>query len=244
MAEIKKLTFEGWIKYVFETDWLDGTPRTGTTKSFIAELESVGCQITNGEDTDSIVWLADRHPRLSLELTSRLFEDVANIATPYDNLQLKNGLWQLVSEITSPLYVLRDGTIEWTIREKCIQAIYTVCNDLFAKRCDAYLSSKTREENNPLNTICYMWWDTFPIYGQPENPESAALDNAILVLFEKILTIKAVATQESTLHGLGHWQPYYPLQVKRIVTAFLDQSASLQPGLREYAERAIVGAVQ
>lgn len=244
MAEIKKLTCEGWIKYAFETDWLEGTSRTGTTKSLIAELKSVGCQIDDRENTDTVVWLHERYPRLSLELTSRLFEEMASIGTQYDNLQLKNGLWQLISEITSPLYALRDGSIEWAIREKCIQAIYTVYTDLFAKRCDAYLSSKVSEASNPLNTICYMWWDIFPIYGQPDNPESTTLDNAILVLLEKILTVKAVAAQEGTLHGLGHWQPYYPLQVKRIVNAFLEQNKNLQPELREYAEKAIAGAIQ
>jgi hypothetical protein len=60
---------------------------------------------------------------------------------------------------------------------------------------------------------------------------------------ERILTLALLACQESALHGLGHWQRQYPVQVKTIIDRFLGNSVDLDARLVACAKSASSGCV-
>jgi hypothetical protein len=94
-----------------------------------------------------------------------------------------------------------------------------------------------------LNLVCYMWWDIIPIYGQPDVPERSELDQEILGVLESTLQLDSIACRESALHGLGHWQHYYPQRVGEIIDAFLMKYRVLRKDLEMYAVNAFTGYV-
>jgi hypothetical protein len=52
-----------------------------------------------------------------------------------------------------------------------------------------------------------------------------------------------IACHESALHGLGHWQHYYPQRVGEIIDAFLMKHKVLRKELETYAVNAYTGYV-
>ncbi|MBZ0285589.1 MAG: hypothetical protein K8L97_32965 [Anaerolineae bacterium] len=114
---------------------------------------------------------------------------------------------------------------------------------VFFKRCSPHLSHVTEQEANPINLVCYMWWDLMPIYGQPQKKGRQPIDEACLQVMEKTLALDSSACQESALHGLGHWKMYYPERIASIIDSFITSHPDLRPELREYALRAKQGYV-
>lgn len=145
----------------------------------------------------------------------------------------------------------------------------TLYRDLFAKHCALTLSHVDSSEN-PLNGVCYMWWDILP-WGDYEDlaradgsppedddelgalhsravPEKFAqfrfLHLAMLETLREILRIDHPACREGALHGLGHLQEIYPREVSQIVQEFLSREKALSADLVAYANAAAEGAVQ
>ena len=88
-----------------------------------------------------------------------------------------------------------------------------------------------------------MWWDIIPIYGKPDIPEWSELDQEILGVLESTLQLDSIACRESALHGLGHWQHYYPQRVGEIIDTFLMSNRVLRKELETYAVNAYTGYV-
>jgi hypothetical protein len=88
-----------------------------------------------------------------------------------------------------------------------------------------------------------MWWDILPLAAQPNDPDQTGLDREILGVMESTLRLDSVACQESALHGLGHWQHYYPQRVTEIINSFLRRQTGLREELRTYAMSAFRGCV-
>ena len=82
-----------------------------------------------------------------------------------------------------------------------------------------------------------------PIYGQPDVPERSELDREILRVLESTLQLDSIACRETVLHGLGHWQHYYPQRVGEIIDAFLRSHRVLRKELETYAVNAYTGYV-
>jgi hypothetical protein len=57
------------------------------------------------------------------------------------------------------------------------------------------------------------------------------------------LKIDSIACQESALHGLGHWELFYPTEVAEIVDQYLKENPSLRSELKNYALDAREGHV-
>lgn len=85
-----------------------------------------------------------------------------------------------------------------------------------------------------------MWWDIFPTWGDESESER---DHQIIEGMRQSLSIDSEACQESTLHGLGHWQGTYPDTVEEIIDEFLDGDPKIRPELRNYALSAKKGMV-
>lgn len=221
--ELKNLTFEDWVQYVFDH------PVADPAWHF---------------DVDAAWWDEDAHSAQALAYLTRLFDNGRELLSVYSGAQVNQGLWFLVHNACSNhMFVLDNSDLPWLERQHCIEAFYTLAEQVFVPRCTSHLSHLDEAGVGAINSICYMWWDILPYYGSPELPERADMDRVFLGVMEKTLGLDSVACQEGALHGLGHWQLYYPAIVDNIIDDFLMKNINLRPELREYALNARQGAV-
>lgn len=173
-----------------------------------------------------------------LDYLTRLFENAASVLTPYSDAQVNNGLWFIGGSALGMIEVLLDDTLAWAGREQCIRAIYYLYADIFDKRCSSHLSHVDEPGANPLNSICYMWWDLLPIlwYEPPFHPVG-------LEVMARILTLDSIACQEGALHGLGHLAFGRKDEVAPVIDQFLEQHPNIRPELRSYALAARSGCI-
>ena len=160
-----------------------------------------------------------------------------------DDAQVTQGLWELVGS-SGDLHPLLSAELPWPDRKQGILSIAALYESLFARRCSPDLSHQNDSDGNPLNSICYMWWDLFPTWGQPREAEHVDRDATLLEVMGRALRLHSVACKESALHGLGHWHMHYPAETSRIIERFLEREADLGPELLAYARSASTGCVQ
>ena len=182
--------------------------------------------------------LPELEPNDTLAYATRLFLNVGVVLAPYSDTQIGNSLWAFINEMGSPLYVLQDTEQPVAARRACLRSIYRVYKEIFAVRCTEALGSHS-EESGKLNTVCYMWWDIFPLY----NGARPELDATTLTVMERTLALPHMACQESSLHGLGHWQRADSARVQGIIDAFLATKKVRRPELLAYAQAARAGRV-
>jgi hypothetical protein len=183
-------------------------------------------------------------PATLVQYLTRLFENSSELLQPFSNAQLNQSFWFLLSVDSDAQQAMFDMNVPWPERRRCFRAIYTLFDQCLAKRCSPYLSHINESSENPLNSACYMWWDLFPAWGQPNDPHNAEIDDELLKIMQRILWLDSDACRESALHGLGHWSRRYPDRVKAIVDEFLDDHPQLRPELRRYANGACTGCIQ
>ena len=190
-------------------------------------------------------WYFDRELRIEepdpatcVRLLTALYRDPVPFLAPYSDAQLARGFWYLTSDSCSSygLALLEPG-VPLEERVRCVNAMRGLFADVFQPRCPPLLGHLDRDGNHPLNTICYMWWDVLPTYGQPQRD----VDEAFLASMAAILELDSLACQESALHGLGHWQAAYPDRVVGIIDGFVKRTTSGE--LRQYAAAARTGCV-
>ena len=175
---------------------------------------------------------------------TRLFEHAHDLLQPYSDAQLNQGLWFIASNACSNhIFALLDRDVSWTDRQRCIRSMHSLFEQCFARRCTPHLSHLDEAGANPLNASCYMWWDIIPIAPAPDDPNQRSLNREILAVMESTLQIDSMACRESALHGLGHWQPYYPQQVTQIINTFINRQGAMREELRTYATSASRGCV-
>ena len=215
------ISFAGWVAHVFNHD------------------------VRSPEwyfDPDSAYW--DGSPDLTVAYLTRLFENPGPYLQPYSNEQLNQGFWYLVSNSGSThMFALLDEQVPQEARIRCVRAFYPLFEKIFAKFCSPHLSHLDEPGANPLNTVCYMWWDIMPIFGMPDEQARREFDREILAVMERILRIDSPACRESALHGLGHWQIYYPDRVHQIVDHFIAGYPGIRADLLNYAKQARAGCV-
>ena len=228
--QLKNLTFEGWLTYVF-----DHPVPTGQEQAWYW-------------DTNREWWQEDATE--AVQFITQAFENAALTFQPYSDAQLNQGLWFLVSNACSNhMFALMDESIPWasttvaSTRQRCIASIHQLFEQCFASRCSSHLSHLDEPGANPLNLVCYMWWDLMPISGQPNDPTREELDQAILRVMESTLQLDSLACRESALHGLGHWQHAYPERVGEIIDSFSMSQPELPEKLKAYMINAYTGYV-
>lgn len=220
--QLTDLTFEEWLIYVF-----DRPVNSGQEWYWDSEAN----------------WWYGSNPQI-VQFITRAFEGGEALLEPYSDAQLNRGLWFIASNGCSDyMFALLDSSVPWAARQRCMRSIQNLFEACFARRCTPHLSHLDEPGAGPLNPACYMWWDLIPIAAQPDDPDRRGLDGEILGVMESTLQLNSVACQESALHGLGHWQPYYPEQVGEIIDTFLQRQKSLREELRMYALNAARGCV-
>ena len=193
-------------------------------------------------DPDASYWAGP--PAQTIEFLTEAFERSAEVLLPYSDAQLKQGLWFLVSNSCSDhMLALHKAEVPWPARERCIRSMQVLYEACFARRCSPHLSHLDEPGANPLNAVCYMWWDIIPLYGQPENPAQHEMDKTVLEVMEFALQLDSIACRESALHGLGHWKYAYPRQVAKIIDNFSMQGWTLREELKTYMTNAYSGHV-
>jgi hypothetical protein len=222
-TKLENLTFEEWLDHVFD--------------HAVSDLNNAWYW-----DIDRDWWEEDS--AATLECMTRLFEHAAELLQPYSDAQLNQGLWFLASNAcSSHMFALMNESLLWSARRRCILSIHQLYEQCFARRCSSHLSHIDEPGANPLNMVCYMWWDIIPLYGKPDDPAHREMDEAILQVMESTLQLDSIACRESALHGLGHWQHAYPERVGQIIDRFSMRQPDLPEKLRTYMQNAYVGYV-
>lgn len=174
----------------------------------------------------------------------RLFSEASTALADFTDAQVNQGLWYLVcAPCSSNIFDVFGFPASYEQRRKAIESIYLLFAHYFAEKCSPELSAY-RNVENPLNSVCYMFWDLLNesfIGGKDE--EGVASNKEAMQVMGKILTIENIACQESALHGLGHWEYYYPEDVAVIIKKFLQENPLIPDELKEYAQSAMEGMV-
>jgi hypothetical protein len=214
-------TFEQWVDGIF--DHPVGKPE------WFWDLDADTCE----EDDET-----------NVDYLARLFADSGRLLRRFHDAQVNQGLNMIVSNSCSDhAFSIVGGDAPWPARRRAIRAIFDVYAGCFANRCAEGLSH-CKEVANPLNSICYMWWDVFPAWGDPGDPSQSDEAGEYLGVMERCLSLTHHACLEGALHGLGHWQLIFPERVEPIIERFLRERNDLRPELVAYARRAHDGAVQ
>lgn len=172
-----------------------------------------------------------------------LFSHCGQVLAEYSDGQIANGLCRLTSTtLGDEMFALLDATIPLATRMACVRSILALNPEIFAKRCTPHLSHLDRHTTHshvsPLNGPAYMWWDTFALWGDRDNPLADPLNRACIEVMEGSLAFSHIAVREGALHGLGHFGHGYPVECQAIIRRFLDSNPDLNPELARYAEAA------
>jgi len=219
--ELTDLSFEEWVKYLFDHPVTDPEWYWEMNIDWWSESES---------------------PAITVSFMTQLFENAGTILAPYSDAQINQALWYIDSEIQGYMYTLRASKVPLDERLRCINSMFNLYQQVFAVRCSQHLSHLNRSgEPKPeglsvLNSICYMWWDISPLYPDMEVDNLEQMREAVLNVMRKTLELDSIACQEGALHGLGHWDRIP--EAGNIIGNWFNQHKNAPDELRLYAIRA------
>lgn len=230
-SALTELTFEEWIVHVFDHPVDHLMPEWYW-------------------DSDGDYWNAQEKPHETVNYITQAFEQVADVAKAYTDAQLNQGLWYIASNgLSDYMFALNDARVPLDDRLRCVRSFYNLYADLFAPRCSKTLGHlqttalPLTDDQNPLDSVCYMWWDLLPIGGAPADENFRSLNDTILGVMEKTLRLESDLCREGALHGLGHWGRYDRARVEAIIDDFLTREPELRAELKSYARAARGGCV-
>jgi hypothetical protein len=214
-------------------------------------------------------------PAMIVAYLYKLFEGATALLQPYSDGQVAQGLRYLINNsLSNYMFPLMNPDVAWSDRQRAIRAMYVVFKGIFDPKCSPHLSHTLAESDpvgNPLNEVCYMWWDVCPLQGHPGptaeedfilateelvdpgprvDPHAAELEVEILSALERTLALDNVACQEAALHGLGHRQYKHAARVESVIDGYIQRHLPTWPAdeqgqsLRGYALAARHGMVQ
>lgn len=248
-----RISYESWLAWVFDHP---------ATRTWFWQ----GDEFPEGNTNWPYGWDCDDAPAEASKLLAhmtRLFSAPREPISDYSLAQVSQGYEFLGGACWGCACTLTDLRLPEPDRVACVRAMETLYRELFAGHCAPALSH-VRYSENPLNGVCYMWWDMLPWgdyedLGRPteDDAELGAFDwrvvpeklvrfrllhAAMLDALREILRIDHRACRDGALHGLGHLQEHYPREVSQIVREFLGRERSLSEDLVAYAEAAAEGA--
>ena len=184
-------------------------------------------------------------PGQAIDYLAQLFENPEPLAEQFSDSQIAQGLHYLVDNGAGAYCrYLTDASVPLAARLACIETFSTLFARLFQPRCEPILSHLDEPGGNPLNRICYMWWDIMPLGATATPSKPDPIHDACLAEMRETLRLPNPACQESALHGLGHWAHAYPEFAAATIDAYLAANPALRPELARYAEAARPGCVQ
>lgn len=182
-------------------------------------------------------------PRTGIAHLTRLFATGPDTLQWFHDDQIAQGLTGLVNTMAiggqpwmaDPLIPAQERAAVWP-------AIATFFRDVLAPRCEPSLGHLAREAPPPINTVTYMWWESFPGFAHPDDPARQTIVEAELGCLEQVLAIDSIACQEAALHGLGHWVRDES-RCAEVIDRYLASGRATMPELVAYAEAARCGCV-
>ena len=226
METVDKISFEEWITNIFDH------PVANPDWSF-----DISDGYWDGPPADIVTYL------------TRIFEKCETVLSAFSDAQVAQGLNYLISNDHSEYaFALLETEVPLADRLHCIDSMAILFERYFALRCSDHLSHRiiggAPEGLNPLNGICYMWWDILPLHGliknRPEHPDAAELDRAILNVIRRILKLDSTACQESALFGLFYWSGYY-WETVHSTNDFIDRHPDLWERFRPDVRQGLFG---
>jgi hypothetical protein len=213
------VSYEEWL------DWTFGRAVTGDWHPQFVERED---------------WPDPVSDELALAYLTRLFENSEESLRYYSDRQISCGLWELGPRDAHCVYN-RDVPI--ADRERLIGSVATFFSDYFDKRCIPKLAHLDTDHTEPLNGICYMWWEVITWGWATGDPDTERLTSKDLDVMETVLQLPNPACKESALHGLGHIVRRSG-RATTIIERFLADEKNLSPDLGRYARAAATGCIQ
>lgn len=251
------ISFERWVQYVFDhpvpervSKEVEEAYRSEVFEIRMAMRESRDVQLTLPPEPDWKIWhlRSDRtdwnveaDPIRTVEYVTRLFTEIERYTAPYSDAQVNQGIdFLLFPFFSKHVVMLAHMAVPDSMCFACIESFNVVYRELFAKRCTPIIGTKRKRGDpkyNPLNDVCFMWWDIFPfrVSKRPTSPKAEKIHQGLLEVMVKALHLKSRACQESALHGLGHWYKAYASFVYEAITQFIDTHPNLYPPLYDYA---------
>ncbi len=160
-------------------------------------------------------------PNVVITYYTRLFRDPRSITAAYDDAQLEQGIWFVVSSQLAEW--LWDAEILLELRLECIAAMPGMFREVLAER--------------PLETACWMWWDMLRTF---DSDPDQRIVGAMVAALTEVLQLPSRHCQMSALHGLGHLRHDAK---EGVIRAFLSASRDVDSEMVQYAEKAIAGTV-
>ena len=214
--------YQEWLKYIFDHEVTDKLPQW-----YYAEDAPV-FETSDDEMT---------------ELIGQTFLCAGKDLIKYTDEQVDQGIWCFVSSSgLNLLSALKSPEVSSAKRLDSIGNIFHLYSDCYAKRC-AETMGHLSEAGSALNSSCYMFWDISPLTCLDDEPDGTAIQDAVLNVLAKILTIEHRACRESAFHGLS--EMFYSRQeaAQKIIDQFLSKT-KLDDQLLAYALNAREGNVQ
>lgn len=185
---------------------------------------------------------ASHEERLSLVI--RLFSSISDVTQRFGDARIALGLQNLLSvDSSDELLLLIEKDIDEELRLRAAGSMERVFSDCFALRCSPHLLHLEEEGANPLNSICHMWWEYFPVGPAQNLASQRAIDVRIINVMKNCLFLPSAAVQESSLHGLGHWVQEYPNLIEPIIDGYIARKSAARPELLAYAKKARTGII-
>ena len=183
-------------------------------------------------------------PRTGIAYLTRLFANGPEVLQWFHDDQIAQGLTGLVN-------VMAIGAQPWMAdpvtpaeeRAAVWPAIASFFRDLLAPKCAPVLGHNATEATSSINTVTYMWWESFPGFTGPDDPHRQMVYDAELDCLESVLKLDSVACQEAALHGLGHWVRHEP-RCAEVIDRYLASGKAALPELVSYAKAARSGCIQ
>jgi hypothetical protein len=207
--------------------------------SFYAEL--IKFAFNRDSEVNSWAWDVNSEPTSSPEQLAtairQLCVNAGDNLKEFNNLQVAGGLTYIFnSSFSNYAFDLVHGEMPLELRRSVFQSLNVLFAECFALRCAPVLSNgKSKGPDNPLNNVCYMFWDT-------SNLSTGGID--ALQVMENSLYHNNVACIESGLHGLGHAASDNKIYVKAAIDKFLATSNITNENLLTYAMAARSGYIQ
>lgn len=176
---------------------------------------------------------------LAMEYLATLFEVSEEYLRYYSDRQIACGLWELGPGEAHCVY---NRSIPVERRERLVASVADFFRDFFDRRCLPKLSHLDKDRTEPLNAICYMWWEVISWGWPSDDPDAERLGARHLDVMEAVLRLSNPACKKSAIHGLGHMARGNG-RARSIIEQFLAEEGVMSPGLERYAKAALTGCI-
>jgi hypothetical protein len=177
------------------------------------------------------------------ELLRLTFKRAATDLRDFTDAQVNQGIWYLASPSCSNFsFALKAGDVPLEPRIQAVQSIRHLYSGCFAERCTETLSHLDEQPCSDLNSICYMFWDVFPLTYLQDTAGEKELSNAVFNVLTATLEIDHRACREAALHGFAEVAYAYPERVENAISRVLNRLRK-DGRLYNYACNAMTGNV-